>query len=79
MSLITGAPASVHGISGNYYLNEKGEAVVMTGPELLGSPTVLATFAKRRRRGRFDHRQGQIAQTTGQRFRPDTGQCEFFV
>jgi phosphonoacetate hydrolase len=45
MSLITGAPASVHGISGNYYLNDNGEAVVMTGPELLRSPTILATFA----------------------------------
>lgn len=45
MSLITGAPASVHGISGNYYLNEAGEAVVMTGPELLRSQTILAAFA----------------------------------
>jgi len=32
MSLITGAPPSVHGISGNYYLDvTTGEAVVMTG------------------------------------------------
>lgn len=45
MSLITGAPASVHGISGNFYLNEHDEAVVMTGPELLRSRTILATFA----------------------------------
>jgi phosphonoacetate hydrolase len=45
MSLITGAPPSVHGISGNYYLNEHGDAVVMTGPELLRSRTILATFA----------------------------------
>jgi phosphonoacetate hydrolase len=45
MSLITCSPPSVHGISGNYYLNEAGEAVVMTGPELLRSPTILATFA----------------------------------
>jgi phosphonoacetate hydrolase len=45
MSLITGAPPAVHGISGNYYLNEHGEAVVMTGPELLRSRTILATFA----------------------------------
>jgi phosphonoacetate hydrolase len=45
MSLITGAPPSVHGISGNYYLNEAGEAVVMTGPELLRSKTILAAFA----------------------------------
>lgn len=45
MSLITGAPPSVHGISGNYYLNDAGEAVVMTGPELLRSKTILAAFA----------------------------------
>jgi phosphonoacetate hydrolase len=45
MSLITGSPPSVHGISGNYYLNDDGEAVVMTGPELLRSQTILAAFA----------------------------------
>jgi len=45
MSLITGAPPAVHGISGNYYLDEHGDAVVMTGPELLRSRTILATFA----------------------------------
>jgi phosphonoacetate hydrolase len=46
MSLITGAPPSVHGISGNYYLDvATGEAVVMTGPELLRSRTILAEFA----------------------------------
>ncbi|MDO8340932.1 MAG: phosphonoacetate hydrolase [Candidatus Woesebacteria bacterium] len=45
MSLITGAPPSVHGISGNYYLNEHGAAVVMTGPELLRSRTIIAEFA----------------------------------
>jgi phosphonoacetate hydrolase len=46
MSIITGAPPSVHGISGNYYLDSAtGEAVVMTGPELLRSRTLLAEFA----------------------------------
>ena len=45
MSLITGAPPAVHGISGNYYLNEHGAAVVMTGPELLRSRTIIAEFA----------------------------------
>jgi len=45
MSLITGAPPAVHGISGNFYLNHAREAVVMTGPELLRSRTILATFA----------------------------------
>lgn len=46
MSLITGAPPAVHGISGNFYLDvATGEAVVMTGPELLRSRTILAEFA----------------------------------
>jgi phosphonoacetate hydrolase len=46
MSLVTGAPPSVHGISGNFYLDARtGEAVVMTGPELMRCPTVLAAFA----------------------------------
>ena len=46
MSIITGTPASRHGISGNYYLDtHSGEAVVMTGPELLRGDTVLAGFA----------------------------------
>ena len=47
MSIITGTPASKHGISGNFYLDTAtGEAVVMTGPELLRGDTILAQFAK---------------------------------
>ena len=47
MSIITGTPASKHGISGNYFLNPStGEAIVMTGPELLRGDTILAQFAK---------------------------------
>ena len=47
MSMITGTPASKHGISGNYYLDAAtGEAIVMTGPELLRGDTILAQFAK---------------------------------
>ena len=47
MSIITGTPASRHGISGNFYLDVKtGQAVVMTGPELLRGDTILAQFAK---------------------------------
>ena len=46
MSIITGTPASRHGISGNFYLDTAtGEAVVMTGPELLRGDTILARFA----------------------------------
>ena len=47
MSIITGTPTSAHGISGNYYLDTAtGEAVVMTGPELLRGETILAGFAR---------------------------------
>ncbi len=46
MSIVTGTPASRHGISGNYYLDTAtGEAVVMTGPELLRGDTILKGFA----------------------------------
>jgi phosphonoacetate hydrolase len=46
MSIITGTPASRHGISGNYYLDTRtGEAVVMTGPELLRGDTIISRFA----------------------------------
>ena len=47
MSIITGTPASKHGISGNYYLDTAtGQPVVMTGPELLRGDTILAKFAQ---------------------------------
>lgn len=47
MSIITGTPAAQHGISGNFYLDARtGEAVAMTGPELLRGDTILARFAQ---------------------------------
>src|SRR5256884_1878330 len=47
MSITTGGPPVVHGISGNFYLDrETGEAVVMTGPELLRTRTVMAEFSR---------------------------------
>lgn len=47
MSIITGTPASKHGISGNYYLDtQTWQPVVMTGPELLRGDTILAKFAE---------------------------------
>src|SRR5262249_15316003 len=45
VSIVTGSPPSIHGISGNFYLEpETGKAVVMTGPELMRSTTILAEF-----------------------------------
>jgi phosphonoacetate hydrolase len=47
MSIATGSPPAVHGISGNFYLDrDTGEAVVMTGPELIRSRTVMAEFSR---------------------------------
>jgi len=47
MSIITGTPASKHGISGNYYLDTAtGQPVVMTGPELLRGDTIISRFAQ---------------------------------
>jgi phosphonoacetate hydrolase len=47
VSIVTGSPPSVHGISGNFYLEpETGRAVVMTGPELMRATTVLAAFSR---------------------------------
>jgi phosphonoacetate hydrolase len=47
MSITTGSPQSVHGISGNFYLDPaSGEAVVMTGPELLRTRTIMAEFSR---------------------------------
>lgn len=47
MSIATGSPPKVHGISGNFYLDPKtGEAVVMTGPELMRSRTIFDVVSK---------------------------------
>jgi phosphonoacetate hydrolase len=48
MSIVTGAEPVVHGISGNFYLEPATrKPVMMTGPELLRSSTVLAEYARR--------------------------------
>src|SRR6202165_4316093 len=47
VSIITGSPPSIHGISGNFYLEpQTGKAVVMTGPELMRSTTILAELSR---------------------------------
>ena len=47
VSIVTGAPPTVHGISGNFALDrETGAEVMMTDPEMLRSPTLLALMAQ---------------------------------
>jgi phosphonoacetate hydrolase len=46
VSIVTGAPPSVHGIAGNYYLDrETGREIMMTDERLMRSETLLALMA----------------------------------
>ena len=47
VSIVTGAPPSVHGISGNFALDrETGAEIMMTDPAMLRSPTLLALMSQ---------------------------------
>jgi phosphonoacetate hydrolase len=47
MSIVTGAPPALHGISGNFTLDrDSGAEVMMTDPELLRSDTILARMSE---------------------------------
>ncbi len=47
VSIVTGAPPSVHGIAGNYYLDrESGREIMMTDDRLMRSETILALMAR---------------------------------
>ena len=47
MSIVTGSEPETHGISGNFYLERKtNEPVVMTGPELLRSRSIMSEFSR---------------------------------
>jgi len=47
MSIVTGTPPAIHGISGNYFLNPvTGKEVMMNEPELLRVDSILAAFSQ---------------------------------
>src|SRR6516162_5848740 len=47
VSIVTGAPPSVHGIAGNYYLDrETGCEIMMTDEHLMRSETLLSLMAR---------------------------------
>jgi phosphonoacetate hydrolase len=47
VSIVTGAPPSVHGISGNFALDrESGAEIMMTDPAMLRTPTLLALMSQ---------------------------------
>ena len=46
VSIITGSPPSVHGISANFFIDpETGEGVPMTDPKYIRVPSILAEFS----------------------------------
>lgn len=47
LSIVTGRPPAVHGISGNFFLDpDSGEAVMMNDPKFLRAPTIFEGFQK---------------------------------
>jgi len=47
LSIVTGAPPSVHGINGNFFLDpETGQEVMMNDPKFLRAETIFAAFQK---------------------------------
>ncbi len=48
ISIVTGVPPSVHGISGNYFLDpDTGAAVMMNDPKFLRVPTIFRAFQQK--------------------------------
>ena len=63
VSIVTGAPPSVHGIAGNYYLDrDSGREIMMTDDRPDAQRDDPRADGAGRRQDRGDHRQGQIAQ-----------------
>jgi phosphonoacetate hydrolase len=47
VSIVTGVPPSVHGISGNFFLDrETGQTVMMNDPSYLDAETILSAFSR---------------------------------
>ncbi|MBV8481087.1 MAG: alkaline phosphatase family protein [Actinobacteria bacterium] len=44
LSIVTGAPPSVHGLPGNHYLDPDGNEVQLTDPSALRAPSILAAL-----------------------------------
>src|SRR5256884_4703304 len=62
LSIVTGAPPSVHGISGNYFWDpQAGVEVMMNDPKYLRAETILARLAGARAAGGGGEGQGQPA------------------
>jgi phosphonoacetate hydrolase len=78
MSIATGSPQSVHGISGNFYLDPAtGEAVVMTGPELLRSRTVMSELSLHGARVASITAKDKLRRQLGKDMRLDAGSVNF--
>src|SRR5947209_18019612 len=62
VSIVTGAPPSVDGISGNYYLDrDSGREIMMTDESLMRSETILALMARDRKSTRLNSSHANIS------------------
>src|SRR3989441_5308853 len=72
LSIVTGAPPSVHGISGNYFWDpQAGVEVMMNDPKYLRAETILARLAGARAAGGGGAGQGKLRRAA--RHRVDQG------
>ena len=70
LSIVTGAPPSVHGICGNYlYDVESGTEVMMNDPKWLRAPTLLAALADAGRRVAVVTAKDKLRKLLGHRMR----------
>jgi phosphonoacetate hydrolase len=70
LSIVTGAPPSVHGICGNYlYDTENGVEVMMNDPKWLRAPTLLAALAEAGRKVAVVTAKDKLRKLLGHRLR----------
>ena len=80
MSIITGTPASKHGISGNYYLDtDDRQADRDDRPGAAARRHDPVALRRRRRQGDLDHGEGQAAQAARQEPRRLEGQHQLLL
>src|SRR2546425_12783815 len=71
LSIVTGAPPSVHGISGNYFWDpQAGVEVMMNDPKYLRAETILARLAGAGAPGGGGTAKGKLRRPPGPRVAP---------
>jgi phosphonoacetate hydrolase len=76
VSIVTGVPPAIHGISGNFFLDRAtGEAVMMNDASFLRADTILSAFAKAGARVAVVTAKDKLRRLLGHGIDPSTGTC----